>query len=339
MFTKLYSMCYSYCTCKREEEVVLSTMEPTVLQARMCHEEERKDFSRSIEGITHTQTLLGEGGFGKVYLVTLVCGLQVVKKHIPFGDGKQYFTALNETRLHAMCVHPNIARFLGSYSDKDTFYMVMEYVSSLTLFDIVVKDTEVFKQRYTTFDDGAHIVDEKRRRAYLTGLLDAVQYLHAQNIAHRDIKLENIIVDTNCDHSYLIDFGFATSQGTALIHSCFGSMTYLSPECAVGKPWTGFGADIWSIGIVTFTLLYGAFPFTKASSKESPTFYKAERAQRLGVSPLRSFLQAYDPPLADASKAPFMECEMIDASLAINMRTRVDAKGLRDLVRCGVTGE
>ena len=92
-------------------------------------------------------------------------------------------------------------------------------------------------------------------------VLEGIQYLHIKNIYHRDIKLENLIIDEN-NFIKIIDFGFATSsQKTKLLNFFCGTPSYMPPEIVQKKDYLGESADIWSSGILMYTILCGSFPF------------------------------------------------------------------------------
>lgn len=99
-------------------------------------------------------------------------------------------------------------------------------------------------------------------------LVQAVEYCHEKNICHRDIKLENIIVDDELNLR-LIDFGFAAViSKTKLLNFFCGTPSYMPPEIVQKKEYIGFNSDVWCLGILLFTLLCGSFPFRGSNEKE-----------------------------------------------------------------------
>lgn len=99
-------------------------------------------------------------------------------------------------------------------------------------------------------------------------LTKAVEFCHSKNICHRDIKLENIIVDESMNLK-LIDFGFAAvvSKSKYLNFFC-GTPSYMPPEIVQKKEYLGFNADVWCLGILLYTILCGSFPFRGQNEKE-----------------------------------------------------------------------
>lgn len=90
-------------------------------------------------------------------------------------------------------------------------------------------------------------------------LLQAVQYLHSQGIAHRDIKLTNVLVD-NHGGIKLIDFGFADSTSRILRAYC-GTPSYMAPELMAKREYWGRCVDMWALGVVLYRLLTGEYAF------------------------------------------------------------------------------
>ncbi|XP_052898829.1 testis-specific serine/threonine-protein kinase 4-like [Anopheles moucheti] len=154
--------------------------------------------------------------------------------------------------------HEHIIHFYEIIETNMRFYIVMEYAENGSLMQLV-RDKEV-------------TLTEARVRRYCWQLVDAIHYLHAHFIAHRDIKLENIVLDKK-DRVKLIDFGFScrtrqegNDQPTLLrpylAESCCGSYAYASPELLCLKKYDPIPADIWATGVVIYTLLYRLLPFS-----------------------------------------------------------------------------
>ena len=91
--------------------------------------------------------------------------------------------------------------------------------------------------------------------------------MHARSIAHRDIKLENVLVDTRDMTLKVADFGYA-AQGTQQLSSYRGTFTYMAPEIKEGQVYDGQKADLFSAGVVLFILVRGIFPFKEARKEE-----------------------------------------------------------------------
>uniref|UniRef100_A0A182SBN0 Protein kinase domain-containing protein n=1 Tax=Anopheles maculatus TaxID=74869 RepID=A0A182SBN0_9DIPT len=155
--------------------------------------------------------------------------------------------------------HQNIIHFYEFFETTMRFYIVMRYAENGSLLNLIRKEGRL---------------PEPRVRRYYRELLDALQYIHSKGYAHRDIKLENLVLDRN-DRLKLIDFGFAcrlwegecdsssnTQQEPHLSETFCGSHAYASPEILKFKPYDPVPADIWASGVVLYSLLFGQLPFS-----------------------------------------------------------------------------
>lgn len=105
--------------------------------------------------------------------------------------------------------------------------------------------------------------------------MSGVEAMHAQDIAHRDIKMENILVEARSGKVKVIDFGFSCGSKEKLRIFC-GTPSYMSPEIVSKKEYFGGPADIWACGVLLFTLICGTFPF-KSITTEKELFRKINR--------------------------------------------------------------
>ncbi len=111
-------------------------------------------------------------------------------------------------------------------------------------------------------------IDEATCKYIFTQIIDGINYLHLKNIYHRDIKLENIIIN-NQNKIKIIDFGFGVCGSKQKMMNFFcGTPSYMAPEIVQKRDYLGQPVDVWSIGILLFTLLCGTFPFRGISEKE-----------------------------------------------------------------------
>ena len=144
--------------------------------------------------------------------------------------------------------HPNIMRLYDVWETSTSLYLILEYVQGGELFDYLCAK-------------GRRPVSEVL--GYFQQIICAVNYCHRFNIAHRDLKLENILIDQD-GNVKVADFGMATwqdnSRGNLLRTSC-GSPHYAAPEIISGKPYNGASADIWSCGVILYALLAAKLPF------------------------------------------------------------------------------
>ena len=108
-------------------------------------------------------------------------------------------------------------------------------------------------------------------RYFMQQLVDVVSYMHSKNVVHRDLKLENIMVDEKLN-LVLGDFGFATFKNVNNLKSYRGTKTYMAPEIKQGKRYDGKQTDIFSLGVVLFIIVQCLFPFAEA--KDDDYYYK-----------------------------------------------------------------
>ena len=98
-------------------------------------------------------------------------------------------------------------------------------------------------------------------------MIEQLEYINNQGVVHRDIKLENILVDNNMNLK-LADFGFATNKNIDKLTSFRGTQSYMAPEIRKNESYNGKQTDIFSMGVVLFTLVVGYFPFSQADLKD-----------------------------------------------------------------------
>ena len=144
--------------------------------------------------------------------------------------------------------HPNIMRLYDVWETSTSLYLILEYVQGGELFDYLC-------------DKGRRPTSEVL--GYFQQIICAVDYCHRFNIAHRDLKLENILIDQDANIK-VADFGMATWQDNSrdkLLRTFCGSPHYAAPEIISGKPYNGALADIWSCGVILYALLTAKLPF------------------------------------------------------------------------------
>ncbi|ENN70860.1 hypothetical protein YQE_12438, partial [Dendroctonus ponderosae] len=146
--------------------------------------------------------------------------------------------------------HPHIIKLYQVMETKSMIYLVSEYASQGEIFDHIA--------RYGR-------MNEEQARIKFWQILLAVEYCHNRNIVHRDLKAENLLLDSN-NNIKIADFGFSNyfTTGGQLSTWC-GSPPYAAPEVFEGKKYVGPEIDIWSLGVVLYVLVCGALPFDGCS--------------------------------------------------------------------------
>ncbi|XP_056646977.1 testis-specific serine/threonine-protein kinase 3-like [Diorhabda sublineata] len=154
--------------------------------------------------------------------------------------------------------HQNLIRFLQAIETTHRVYIIMEYAENGSLLDIIRKD---------------NFIDEPRARKWFRQLVDGVEYCHDRGVVHRDVKCENMLMDSGWNLK-ISDFGFARGNlkgknGQNILSETYcGSYAYASPEILKGIPYQPQHADIWSMGVVLFAMVYGRLPFDDSNYRE-----------------------------------------------------------------------
>lgn len=114
-------------------------------------------------------------------------------------------------------------------------------------------------------------IEEIQAKIWFKQLCNAVKYLHSLDIAHRDLKCENVLITRNFNIK-LADFGFSRScqsdEGEVLCETYCGSLLYTSPEIIRGKPYLAKPADMWSLGIILYVMVNRTMPFYEENIKK-----------------------------------------------------------------------
>ncbi|KAG9275272.1 MAP/microtubule affinity-regulating kinase 3 isoform X2 [Astyanax mexicanus] len=181
---------------------------------------------------------IGKGNFAKVKLA----------RHIL--TGRELF---REVRIMKILNHPNIVKLFEVIETEKTLFLVMEYASGGEVFDYLVAHGRM---------------KEKEARAKFRQIVSAVQYCHQKHIVHRDLKAENLLLDADMNIK-IADFGFSNefTVGNKLDTFC-GSPPYAAPELFQGKKYDGPEVDVWSLGVILYTLVSGSLPFDGQNLKE-----------------------------------------------------------------------
>ena len=199
---------------------------------------------------------LGAGEFGKVKLGWRKDGKQpsqaaikmIKRDSIPTGSDKEskiYREIMALKRLR----HPNIVRLVEVLQNDKYIGIVLEYASGGELFEYILN------HKY---------LKESQACRLFAQLISGVDYMHSKGIVHRDLKLENLLLDKH-KNIIITDFGFVnsfSSQNNDLMKTSCGSPCYAAPELVVSsEPYEGRKVDVWSCGIILYAMLAGYLPF------------------------------------------------------------------------------
>ena len=209
---------------------------------------------------------IGQGAFGKVNLgLNVLTGRVVAIKSFKKTSETKFYSnmkkILYETNLMKRFNHPNITKILEVFHDEEYMLIIMEYINGGNLFSFVKKRRKL---------------SEKTAKFLFRQIILGIRHIHSQNIVHRDIKLENIIIDLN-NNVKICDFGIGkvlNSPDEILYDKC-GTPMYMAPEiilCNKKKGYKGFPVDIWSSGITLYIMLSGSLPFNIKNKSTADEF-------------------------------------------------------------------
>ena len=194
--------------------------------------------------------ILGVGTFGRVKLVVhkptdTPYALKCMRKGQIIAL-KQVEHVMNEKKILAMCDHPFLLQLAAAYQDADELYMLLELALGGELFTILRE-----RQKF----------DEPTSRFYGANVAAAFEYLHERKIVYRDLKPENVLLDSE-GHVRITDFGLAKDAMELgdKTHTFCGTPDYLAPEIIKGAG-HGRGVDWWSLGTMIYEMLGGLPPF------------------------------------------------------------------------------
>nr|XP_033810031.1 serine/threonine-protein kinase MARK2 isoform X2 [Geotrypetes seraphini] len=246
-------------TVSESDQPVLGHMEPKSSKANMLRC--RNSIATSADEQPHIGNYrllktIGKGNFAKVKLARhVLTGKEVAVKIIDKTqlNSSSLQKLFREVRIMKVLNHPNIVKLFEVIETEKTLYLVMEYASGGEVFDYLVAHGRM---------------KEKEARAKFRQIVSAVQYCHQKSIVHRDLKAENLLLDADMNIK-IADFGFSNEFifGNKLDTFC-GSPPYAAPELFQGKKYDGPEVDVWSLGVILYTLVSGSLPFDGQNLKE-----------------------------------------------------------------------
>uniref|UniRef100_A0A0R3RGK2 Protein kinase domain-containing protein n=1 Tax=Elaeophora elaphi TaxID=1147741 RepID=A0A0R3RGK2_9BILA len=240
-----------------------------------------------------TQHLIGNGAFGSVKLTArkdtgilavakFICKSKVFSESWVPSPKRGNRVVPIELHLLETLSHPNIVKLLDVFENDLYYQLVMEKLGcGMDLFEFIEQQPKL---------------DEPLTSYIFRQVVNAVTYLHSKNIVHRDLKDENVIIDQNFSCK-LIDFGSAAYFGHNFVFSTFcGTMEYCSPEVLRGNKYRGPELEMWSLGILLYTLVFFENPFRslqEAMSAEIDLPWKVSK----GLLQIITWLLHRDPQL------------------------------------------
>ncbi|XP_031438656.1 NUAK family SNF1-like kinase 1 [Clupea harengus] len=193
---------------------------------------------------------LGRGTYGKVKKAIerhtgRVVAIKSIRKE-KIRDEQDMVHIRREIEIMSSLRHPHIISIHEVFENKDKIVIVMEYASKGELYEYISERRRL---------------SERETRHFFRQIVSAVHFCHKNGIVHRDLKLENVLLDENCNIK-IADFGLSNLyHKDTLLNTFCGSPLYASPEIVNGRPYKGPEVDSWALGVLLYTLVYGTMPF------------------------------------------------------------------------------
>ncbi|CCE83432.1 Piso0_004007 [Millerozyma farinosa CBS 7064] len=243
---------------------------------------------------------IGEGSFSKAYLAKhVLLNIKVVLKCGSIDDP----CIVREVFYHKQLKHKNIAMLYEVIRTEKHLWIALEYCQGDELY------YHIYERRLSYNDS----------RKLFYQIASGIAYVHSQNLAHRDLKLENILLQNKAKTIVkLTDFGFVREfnpRKRNFLSTICGTTVYMAPEILKGDTYSGFAIDIWSLGVILYTMLYGEMPFdegddlkTKAKILDKdPEFYNTVPSEAVSlVKAMLSKSPKDRPSIEEVLASPFL---------------------------------
>jgi len=195
-----------------------------------------------------TDKVIQDGKFSQIYLARDKDGSQVVIKKIDTTLIRAELIQ-NEIEAGLKLKHNGIGRLIRHFEENGFIFLILEYIQGVDLFE------------YLQLNDFRALKEHEAKKIFQQ-IVEITEFIHKKGIVHRDLKLENVMLKAN--HKVkIIDFGLcAQAPCDSMLDSFLGSVEYACPEILDRRPYNGCKAEVWSLGVMLFALLYGQFPFS-----------------------------------------------------------------------------
>ena len=220
---------------------------------------QNKAYPKTTQQFYKILKMIGKGSFGKVHQgLHILTGKKVAMKCIDkayIKEEKAQKKIIQEVKILRSLDNPQIIKILEVFENKKYVFIVTEFASSGDLLKYMRENG---------------LLKEKMTKKIAVQILRGLDYCHNKKILHRDIKLDNILLDNKMKVK-LCDFGVSRFMPEERIFERCGTPAYIAPEVINGDGYTGYAADIWSQGVLLYALMTGTIPF---KAKNIPDLHK-----------------------------------------------------------------
>lgn len=263
-----------------------------------------KDYVEALPDEWDLGRKIGQGSFGKVYLGRHKKSKQIVAiKVCPMTNEVGNNVSSEEAEVWQTLHHPNIVKLFFAVEEADELILITEYMRGGELFDKIVAQGEI---------EGEEHYSERWARGIALDILRGLAYLHENEIVHRDMKPENLLLDKPGKHFTvkIADFGYASKLRRKAFRKHLGTPGYCAPEIYLSRPYR-FECDMWSFGCILYILLTGSPPFDHEDD--------AKAAQETVAG-------EYDLTLPEFADMSPHAIDLIKRLLCVDQRERITAK-------------
>ncbi|KAF1797237.1 kinase-like domain-containing protein [Mucor lusitanicus] len=219
---------------------------------------------------------LGQGGNARVYLAQCIKdNSYAVLKALPKSNNDER-TQLKqlEASIHQSLKHPHVVSLDRVIQDNSYIYLIMELCDQGDLFDYLCADHD--KSSVSHGDAVKHMFSQ---------ILDGVEHIHANNVYHHDLKIENVFLKSQAGEQVAIckvgDFGLSSRERYTLEHLCGSTASYLGPEhwdaSKKHRPYDAAAFDVWALGIMLLLMIFGGYYPWEMASDDDPSFSEFKR--------------------------------------------------------------